>query len=379
MGLFIICGRCGHRNSLDAESCMGRYRSGLNKGSRCTVKNLKRSRDKSYGVDLRINGKRHREEVGSSRVIAEERLLELSILSEKPQISIKKKSGISIGYLLDWYSDLESFKSKASYRRGCVRIKSLRRILGNESLVSEITIRSLELYVSKRSSEDSPMKTGEKIAPKTVKEELNLLRSIINKAHDFGEIEEIPLKGYLYPKIEVDNIRQRIFTKSEIELILEISPIWMRNIILMAYMTGMRQREIIGLQWDSVDLKRGFIRLKASETKTRTARLVKLVPEVIEMLVGIRRSSETRNVFLSKNNKPIPYWTTYCGDTWRSILRKAGVENACFHDLRHDFITRAIRNGTRPYVVMKQVGHKTDEMLRRYQLIDETDLEELKI
>jgi len=28
---------------------------------------------------------------------------------------------------------------------------------------------------------------------------------------------------------------------------------------------------------------------------------------------------------------------------------------------------------------MKQVGHKTDEMLRRYQLIDETDLEELKI
>ena len=282
MGLFIICGRCGHRNSLDAESCMGRYRSGLNKGSRCTVKNLKRSRDKSYGVDLRINGKRHREEVGPSRVIAEERLLELSILSEKPQISIKKKSGISIGYLLDWYSDLESFKSKASYRRGCVRIKSLRRILGNESLVSEITIRSLELYVSKRSSEDSPMKTGEKIAPKTVKEELNLLRSIINKAHDFGEIEEIPLKGHLYPKIEVDNIRQRIFTKSEIELILEISPIWMRNIILMAYMTGMRQREIIDLQWDSVDLKRGFIRLKASETKTRTARLVKLVPEVIE-------------------------------------------------------------------------------------------------
>ena len=38
------------------------------------------------------------------------------------------------------------------------------------------------------------MRIGEKIAPKTVKEELNLLRSIINKAHDFGEIDEIPVK-----------------------------------------------------------------------------------------------------------------------------------------------------------------------------------------
>ena len=30
------------------------------------------------------------------------------------------------------------------------------------------------------------------------------------------------------------------------------------------------------------------------------------------------------------------------------------------------------------YLVMKQVGHKTDAMLRRYQLIDERDLVEFK-
>ena len=45
----------------------------------------------------------------------------------------------------------------------------------------------------------------------------------------------------------------------------------------------------------------------------------------------------------------------------------------------HDFVTRAMRSGNASHVVMKQVGHKTDSMLRRYQLVDERDLMELRI
>ena len=42
-------------------------------------------------------------------------------------------------------------------------------------------------------------------------------------------------------------------------------------------------------------------------------------------------------------------------------------------------MTRAMRGGNASHIVMKQVGHKTDSMLRRYQLIDERDLLELRI
>ncbi|MDA0288806.1 MAG: tyrosine-type recombinase/integrase, partial [Proteobacteria bacterium] len=86
-----------------------------------------------------------------------------------------------------------------------------------------------------------------------------------------------------------------------------------------------------------------------------------------------------QQVFLSATNKPIPYWTTYVQKTWKQSLEKAGIEGACFHDLRHDFVTRAMRNGNASHVVMKQVGHKSDSMLRRYQLIDEKDLLELRM
>jgi len=133
------------------------------------------------------------------------------------------------------------------------------------------------------------------------------------------------------------------------------------------------------LTWDSVDLERGFVRLKAKHTKTRTSRIVKLLPHVVKMLSEIPRVNHTRKVFLSALGKPLPYWTTYCHDTWKNALATAGITDACFHDLRHDFITKAIRKGTRPYIVMKQVGHKSDAMLRRYQLIDEDDLEMLEM
>ena len=59
----------------------------------------------------------------------------------------------------------------------------------------------------------------------------------------------------------------------------------------------MRQNEIVQLNWDSVDLERGFVRLKGIQTKAGKSRLVKLLPDVIEMLQQIP-SNRIRGGFL---------------------------------------------------------------------------------
>ena len=59
-------------------------------------------------------------------------------------------------------------------------------------------------------------------------------------------------------------------------------------------------------------------------------------------------------------------------------MKKAGIEDAVFHDLRHNSVTKVMRGGNASHVVMKQVEHKSDAMLERYQLIDERDLLDLK-
>ena len=381
MALKIVCPKCKHWNSIEAESCGGVYRSGQQKGKRCSVKNLKKNTAKLYAIDVRINGKRFREIVGKHRLMAEEKLIELDTMKDDQEevISSSSSKSITVGSLFDWYLDLPSTKALAAFRRVKVRTKALRRVIGSSTLVSDLSPRLLENYVSVRGSEDSPMKIGKKIAPKTVKEELNLLRAVLNLAYDYDQIRAIPVKTRLYPKINFENTRKRIFTEDELNSIFEISPLWLRRIIIMAQGTGMRQNEIIQLNWDSVDLQRGFVQLSAHETKTRESRLVRLLPHVIEMLEEIPRFDYTRRVFLSVNDQPIPYWHSHCGDTFRRVLEKAGISDACFHDFRHDFVTKAWRAGNRVELIMKQTGHKTDSMFRRYNLIDENVLVNLSM
>jgi integrase len=375
MRIVIICPKCKGANSIKAVSCSGKIRYGEKKGENCSVNNLKRLPDKVYAVDYRVNGKRKRETIGSSKILAERRLLEIEESINRGGNPIE--DDMTLHDLFDWNLELPETKAKLAYRRVTAQTKALRRILDSNGKVSDLTIRQLEYYVSKRGKEDSLQQKGQKVAPKTIKEELNLLRSILNKAIDHGVISSLPVRPRLYPKITVDNVREKIFTEDEMERILEASPLWLKRIIIMAKGTGMRQDEIIQLKWDSVDLRRGFVRLKAKETKTKKARSVKLSREILDMLLEIPRDASSKKVFISSTGRPLPYWTTYCHDTWRKVLDIAGVEDACFHDLRHYFITMAMRRGNRKEVVMKQVGHETDAALRRYNCVNETDLAEL--
>ena len=200
---------------------------------------------------------------------------------------------------------------------------------------------------------------------------------MLNRALSYEFISNIPISRY--PTMRVDNVRKRVFEKAEYLRLLEECPLWLRRIVIMAHGNGMRQVEILKLKWSDVDLKTGFVPLKAAITKTDVARSVRLLHEVVTMLSDIPRVVHTQQVFLSVNSQPISYWTTYVQKVWKRSLEKAGIKGACFHDLRHDFVTRAMRGGNASHIVMKQVGHKTDSMLRRYQLIDERDLLELRI
>ena len=189
---------------------------------------------------------------------------------------------------------------------------------------------------------------------------------MINKAVDYKILNTVPVKGHLYPKIDTDNIRQRIFSEDELERILSASSLRLSRIIIMAQGTGMRQNEIVQLNCDSVDFEWGFVSLKGTQTKAGKSRLVKLLPDVIEMLRQIPRKQNTRRVFVSSTGRPLPYWTTYCHDTWHKALLQAGVSDACFHDLRHEAISRMFEKGLNVPEVASISGHKTASQLFRY-------------
>ena len=378
MGLLVECPKCRSRNPEGTANCGGSFRAGEKKGEKCGYSRLNKHAGKTYWIEYREYGKRKRERIGPSKTAAEARLLEVQkALVEKRHIERDKNASVTLGKLFDWFLNLQEVQKLDSHLRIKVQVKALKRLLNHNQLIRDLSTAQLENYVHARLQEPSPNRIGKTIAPKTVKEEISLLRNMLNRGLSYEFISSIPISRY--PTVRVDNVRKRVFEKEEYQRLLEECPLWLRRIVIMAHGTGMRQGEILKLRWSDVDLKTGFVRLKASMTKTDEARSVRLLPEVITMLREIPRTLHTQQVFLSATNKPIPYWTTYVQKVWKSSLEKAGIKGACFHDLSHDFVTTAMRGGNAPHIAIKQVGHKTDSMLRRYQLIDERDLLELQI
>lgn len=196
----------------------------------------------------------------------------------------------------------------------------------------------------------------------TLARELEVLRASLNLAlREWEWIETSP-----FWKVKIDQPkghRERWITREEEEALLDASPVWLRDIIIFALNTGMRQGEILSLRWPQADLKRGTVTLLV--TKNRTKRTIPLNQAALGVLGAYSKVRHISGyVFTSSTGTKID----------RSNLRreyvlarkKAGLEDVTFHDLRHTFATRISQAGVELLVISKLLGHKDLRMTLRY-------------
>jgi integrase len=133
-------------------------------------------------------------------------------------------------------------------------------------------------------------------------------------------------------------------------------------IVLLAITTGMRQGEITNLNWDNVDLERGLITLK--ETKNGRPRTVSLVGEALQILRKrhLCRPMHSAHLFPAKKR----FGRISIRKAWDEALKRAGITNLRFHDLRHTFATYAAESGASNLELAVALGHETLQMLQRY-------------
>jgi integrase len=93
-----------------------------------------------------------------------------------------------------------------------------------------------------------------------------------------------------------------------------------------------------------------------------------LVPHVLtKELTGflkkvINVDSFSEHVFCYKNGQPLKSFDS----GFRAVLKRTGIENLRFHDLRHTFCTRMASAGVNPFMIMQIVGHKDTATAKRY-------------
>jgi integrase len=120
-----------------------------------------------------------------------------------------------------------------------------------------------------------------------VNRELPVFKTIFYKAIKNDKAEKNPAQRVKL--LTENNERNWILSPDEYTWLLAHSPVHIKPVVKVAYHTGVRQGEILNLTWGQVDVKEGFIKLEAWDTKTNDSRLVPLARELVEMFKAMPR------------------------------------------------------------------------------------------
>jgi integrase len=135
-------------------------------------------------------------------------------------------------------------------------------------------------------------------------------------------------------------------------------------ILRLALETAMRQGELVNLRWEHIDLTRRITYLP--DTKNGEARTVPLSTAAIKVLHSLPRSM-TGQVFPGLTTEAVKR-------AFARAVRRAGIEDLRFHDLRHESTSRLFERGLNIMEVASITGHKDLRMLRRYTHLKAEDL-----
>ena len=322
-----------------------------------------------YYIDFYVNGKRVREKIGPNQKLAKQVLAKRQTeVAEGKFLEKKKEVTMRLDKLIDEY--LEHTKElKKSHRRDKNSADHFFAFYGKRA-ISVVTPASLEKYRAERKKHRT--RDNKPPAPATINREISFLKRVFSWAVENNMLSDNPVKRI--KMLKEDNIRDRVLSEDEWKRLKAVSHEHLLPILIVAYFTGMRKGEILGLRWGQVDFDKGFITLDAEETKTNQSRQVPMHQDVMKMLKAIKKPDmkKTDNVFKFQGNPILDVKNSF-----GKACKAAGIENFRFHDFRHTAITNWRRQGHDYFKIMKASGHKTMSTFKRYNTVSEEDLRSL--
>ena len=187
---------------------------------------------------------------------------------------------------------------------------------------------------------------------------LALIRAVLRMARDDWDwIDKIPtIRPYPEPRKRI-----RWITREEAARLVRELPPHLAEMARFSLATGLRQQNVCGLTWDQVDLDRGMAWIHADQSKSRKAIAVPLNLDAMNVLHE-RRGQHPRYVFTFRGDR-VARTSTHA---WQKALKRAGIENFRWHDLRHTWASWHVQSGTSLQELQELGGWATFEMVLRY-------------
>jgi integrase len=226
--------------------------------------------------------------------------------------------------------------------------------------VGQITTHHIEQYKALQ------IKRG--VTNKTLRNRLTVLNKCLATAYEWLDLDGAPPK-IKWPKCAPN--KTDYLSPEECELLLQNSDGVVYEMILMALRTGMRQGELRGLQWSSIDWQNQSLAVRHSRCdyqkelvspKSNKERYIPLDIDLYEMLY--KRKKHSGYVFADEDRQPF--------DGERLIHRlakvceKAGLRKITWHILRHTFATHLAGKSVPLHAVQALLGHSNIITTMRY-------------
>ena len=302
-----------------------------------------------FGKIIRVSAKTTNFKEAETELINKKK----AVRSGKEPEPIKKIPNYNFSHLtqeyIKWCERQRSFRSKKGF------ILQLVEVFGNVPL-RNISTKLVEQFQTDR------INKGNK--PATVNSLVATLKHCIHKGSQWEMLSDETLKRMRQVKLlQENNRRLRYLSKEECQNLISNCQGNTKAIVITALNTGCRKSEILNLQWNNIDLKNGFILLSQDMTKNSERKEIPINKTLRETLEGITRRLDIPYVFYdSATCKPY-------GDIKRSFntaLKRAGIRDFHFHDLRHTFASHLVMAGVDITTVSRLLGHKTLTMTLRY-------------
>jgi integrase len=117
----------------------------------------------------------------------------------------------------------------------------------------------------------------------------------------------------------------------------------------------MSRGELLALEWRHIDLGSRVAHLPL--TKNGDSRDVPLSTRAVETLSGLHRGEGERVFTIAPNAVRL---------AWERLVRRVGLKDLHFHDLRHEAVSRLFERGFNVMEVASVSGHRELRMLQRY-------------
>ena len=314
-----------------------------------------RKRNSSYQVQIRLNGHPTLTKTFSTLENAKTWARKTEAETEANGIIPRLEKGLTIGVLLKRYLETITPRKRGKAQEAR-RIMRLMRDPISRQLVSSATPSVFAAFRERRLNDGL----------RACSYDLVILSHMFKVAkYEWGlPIQENPL--HFVKKPPALQARERRISAEEWQALERAAEkclnklIW--PLVVFAVETAMRRGEILSLRWQDVNLETQTATLR--ETKNGSPRTIPLSKRAVAIL-------RTCPIM---EGQPFPLTEYSTHQAWTRLVRRAGVSNLRFHDLRHEGISALVEKGLSIPEVALISGHKDIRQLFRYTHLRPEDL-----